>query len=295
MTTGIDPEVCARYVPAIVAEHLLSHAGSAPAPGLQSLQGAILFADISGFTALTERCAQAGGDSGAETLTTILNTYFGRLVGVIREHGGDVLKFAGDAMLALWRSEDEAGLSRATAHAAACALAVQAAMRDYRPGDGVTLTLRAAIGTGSIVLAHLGGTRQRWEFLVAGAPLAQVGAISGEAEPGEVLLSADATSLLYDDVRGELLDSGALRLNALRQPPAPRALTSPQWPAGFSQTLRRYIPFAILHRLAAGQTQWLGELRRLTILFVNLPELRHDAPLARMQQIMLALQQALYR
>lgn len=293
LTTGIDPEVCARYVPAIVAEHLLQHAGGAPAPGLQPLQGAILFADISGFTALTERYAQGGADSGAEKLTAILNAYFGRLVGVIQAHGGDVVKFAGDAMLALWRSSDEAGLGQTTQRAAACALAVQEAMRGYSPGDGVNLTLRAAVGAGPIVLAHIGGTRDRWEFLVAGPPLAQVGAISGEAAPGEVLLSHTAAGLL-PGAQGERLPSGALRLRDLAAPP-PWSVIPPRWPTGFAETLRRYIPYAILHRLAAGQTQWLGELRRLTVLFVNLPELQHDLPLARMQQIMLALQEALYR
>ena len=57
---------------------------------------AILFADISGFTPLTERMANRGR-SGAEDLTRILNDYFGRLIGIIQAHGGDVTKFAGDA------------------------------------------------------------------------------------------------------------------------------------------------------------------------------------------------------
>jgi len=296
LTAGIDPEVCARYVPAVIAEHLLRRQqAQSPEPDLQALQGAILFADISGFTALTERCAQAGADSGAETLTGILNAYFGRLIGVIHEHGGDVVKFAGDAMLALWRSEGEAQLAQATLRACACAQAVQETMRDYIPADGISLTLKAAVGAGPLVLAHIGGARERWEFLVAGTPLAQVGEVSHEAAPGEVLLTPDAAWLLRDQATGEKLDSGALRLKTLAAAPLPQRPAALRWPAGFTQVLRRYIPYAILHRLAAGQTQWLGELRRLTVLFVNLPELRHDVPLARMQQIMLALQQALYR
>jgi class 3 adenylate cyclase len=57
---------------------------------------AVLFADISGFTALTEHLAQQG-PAGAEILTRELNTYFGRLIDLITIHGGDVIKFAGDA------------------------------------------------------------------------------------------------------------------------------------------------------------------------------------------------------
>ena len=62
---------------------------------------AVLFADISGFTALSERLAAKGAD-GVEELTQILNAYFGRLIEVIVDHGGDVVKFAGDALLAFW-------------------------------------------------------------------------------------------------------------------------------------------------------------------------------------------------
>lgn len=66
----------------------------------------------SGFTALTERLAKRG-PNGAEELVTFLNEYFGMyiimiqystgaLISRVRLHGGDVMKFAGDALVALW-------------------------------------------------------------------------------------------------------------------------------------------------------------------------------------------------
>ena len=75
--------------------------------GRERLAAAVLFADISGFTALTERLARTG-PAGVEELTELLNDCFGRLVKLVVDHGGDVVKFAGDALLALWPA-DEAG------------------------------------------------------------------------------------------------------------------------------------------------------------------------------------------
>src|SRR5215218_5782473 len=103
MPTPLD--TFASYVPAAVARH---HSVGAPAPDQPSrrpLLAALLFADISGFTALTERLAQRG-PAGVEELSRLLNTSFGQILDTIEAHGGDVVKFAGDALLAIWPVED---------------------------------------------------------------------------------------------------------------------------------------------------------------------------------------------
>ncbi len=50
-----------------------------------------MFADVSGFTALTEKLASTGLE-GVEKLTTELNSYFDKLIGIINRHGGDIVK-----------------------------------------------------------------------------------------------------------------------------------------------------------------------------------------------------------
>ena len=88
------------YVPRIAVDHLLSLDGALTTAHDEQHPCAVLFADISGFTALTERLAEEGPE-GVETLTAVLNDYFGRMVDAIEASGGDVVKFAGDALLAL--------------------------------------------------------------------------------------------------------------------------------------------------------------------------------------------------
>ena len=50
-----------------------------------------MFADISGFTPLTEKMASIGSE-GVEKLTGALNSYFDSLIGTIYRHGGDIVK-----------------------------------------------------------------------------------------------------------------------------------------------------------------------------------------------------------
>ena len=63
--------------------------------------GAILFADISGFTPMSERL-NARGRAGAEEITQIVNRYFTAMVGILHRNGGTLLKFGGDALLGMF-------------------------------------------------------------------------------------------------------------------------------------------------------------------------------------------------
>src|SRR5829696_9861170 len=94
-------ELLASYVPKLIQNRVIANPSPIEAPVAEDLQAAILFADISGFTLLTERMAEKG-PTGVETLARILNEYFGQLIDIIHDYGGDVVKFAGDAVIAVW-------------------------------------------------------------------------------------------------------------------------------------------------------------------------------------------------
>ena len=83
------------------------------------VRGAALFADISGFTALTETLAnELGPQRGAEELTANLNRVFHALIDEVERFGGHVIYFSGDA-ITCWLDGDDG------ARATACALAMQ--------------------------------------------------------------------------------------------------------------------------------------------------------------------------
>src|SRR5687767_10981399 len=143
-------ETLSSYVPALITRRLAGNSNRFTQPTTERFSAAVLFADISGFTALTERLA-ARGPAGAEEMTHLLNTYFGQLVDLITSHGGDIVKFAGDAVLALWPTtvtdEDLATLTRRVAQ---CGLAVQERLNDYQVAEDVRLSLKLAIGAGNV-------------------------------------------------------------------------------------------------------------------------------------------------
>ena len=84
-------------------------------------QGTLLFADVSGFTKLSEKLAELG-KAGAEELTAILNDTFRSLLEIAVEDGGDLLKFGGDALLLLFNGPDHAARACRAAHRMRAAL-----------------------------------------------------------------------------------------------------------------------------------------------------------------------------
>ncbi len=64
--------------------------------------GTFLFADVSGFTALSEKLQREGGREGTEILTRVINDFFAQMLEILAKSDGQLLKFAGDALEAFF-------------------------------------------------------------------------------------------------------------------------------------------------------------------------------------------------
>jgi class 3 adenylate cyclase/tetratricopeptide (TPR) repeat protein len=286
-------DTIASYLPALIVRRLVTNPTPIPLPTVEECPAAVLFADISGFTALTERLA-AQGPAGAEQLTRLLNTYFGRLIDIVGAHGGDVVKFAGDALLAVWEDGTDT-LANLARRAASCALAVQEELLGYETPEGVRLALRVAVAAGAVRHLHLGGIFGRCEFLAVGEPFADVGSATKQVRPEDVVVAPSAWRMIENYCAGEALPSGDIRLLSVREPLAPRPLDRLRLTPEAEPVVRGYLPAAVRSRLVAGQTAWVGEMRQLTVLFVNLPDMHYRTAPEQAQAAMCELQQALYR
>lgn len=282
------------FVPALVTRRFGSAATLPASPQEHRTSGAVLFADISGFTALTERLTRQGPE-GAERLTTLLNSYFGSLIALIDEHGGEVVKFAGDALLALWRADGDS-LAEATTRAGRCGLLVQHAMAGIADRAGVRLTLRIGLAAGDVRVLYVGGTDGQWECVVAGPPLSHMTDAEHQAHAGDVVLAPSAWALVRDACDGAPRERGCVRLDAVRSDlpvePAP-----PTPASAHDAAIAAFVSRSVRDRLVAGQGEWLSELRRVTVLFVNLLGIDPAAPdvLDRTQRAFGALQSTLAR
>lgn len=285
-------ETIASYVPALSLRRFKADPTPPTAPHEDRCRAAVLFADVSGFTALAESLAQQG-PAGAEELTRILNRYFGELIDLVYAHGGDLVKFAGDALLALWPAGDhDLGLSDLTLRAAACALAMQERLAAFPAENGAKLSLKVGLGAGSLLLQHVGGIGGHWDLLVTGSPLTALGAVMPYARPGEVVLTPGAWDLLSERAIAHL-DSAPSRLQAIPHPLSPRPTEVPPVDIRMEAALYGYLPGSILARVMAHHTGWLAELRQVTVLFVQLPELARGAALSDVQRVMEILQTTL--
>ncbi len=66
-------------------------------PSIERFHGALLFVDISGFTVLSQRLP-------VDALRLHINAYFKKILDIIFKYGGDVVKFAGDALFIIWQT-----------------------------------------------------------------------------------------------------------------------------------------------------------------------------------------------
>lgn len=298
MTTASLFDTLVSYVPSLVMRRLAAVQGQLYEPATERLSAAVLFTDITGFSTLTERLAQHG-PAGAEEVSLALNQYFGRLVEIILAHAGDVVKFAGDGLFALWPVDETRDLTQALNLAAQCALEVQRVLYNHQVADDIRLSMRAGISAGDLHVAHVGGMYDRWEYVLAGTPMASVSAAGDAAQTGDVVVSPEAWLLLEPQAFGYKLLSNHVRLErvtvAPHVPSNGRFLTAP--PLIPEKLLKAYVPGAIWDRLAAGQGGWVAELRRVTVLFVSLPDFGDidTTNLTAAHDTMRALQAATYR
>jgi class 3 adenylate cyclase len=250
----------------------------------RAFEAAVLMVDISGFTPLAERLARTG-PQGAETLSVLLDDVFGRLIDRVRGRGGDVVKFAGDALIAAWpfASADPA---QATLQAVQCAVEARAELHGKTVAADTTLGLHMGIAAGSGSVLHLGGQDGTFRPLVGGPVMAAAEAASRRAAAGSIVLTAQAWARVRHACggrpQGELVALEELR-RLLPLPAAGRgseAAAPPPWdPAPLLvQPLRC--------TLRAPHAAWSSELRRVTLLFAALP----PGPPQALQRAVLAAQ-----
>ena len=289
-----DPITLQSFVPAQLVSWV-ARRGSSEARGEEPREMVTWFADLSNFTQLTHEITERQR-AGPELIGRILDQVFGTIIDTVTHHGGHVLEFAGDSVLATWEV-DQTGRAKAVAQAARCGLAVLGLELTQVPIGSAPLELRVGIGAGTAVLMEVGGVDDRWLFLAGGAPFGQMGRASNLAQPGEVLLSPEAAAWAGASARGLSDPDGYLRVNHVDTVDVPGPVDVPEIIPALADRLRRFISPPLLRRIDAGHSEWLAEFRQVTSLFVNLPRLDPSSPSTgdALQDLVAAMQTVLKR
>lgn len=139
-------QLLGRYVPQQVADQLVD---SELAP--QQREASVLFADIEGFTGLSERLSPP-------ELIALLNSFFGAATQIVDERGGIVVNHVGDAIIAAFNAPIAVAEHSARAIDAACALQALMTARDFH---GHRLRVRIGVATGPVAAGTVGGARRQ--------------------------------------------------------------------------------------------------------------------------------------
>ena len=247
--------------------------------------GAALFADISGFTPLTEALRIAlGPRQGSEALSDQINITYDALITQVDAYRGSVIGFAGDAITCWFDAADGPPAPRA----AACAVGMQQAMAAFAqialPGGGRTsLGLKVAVACGPARRMLVGDPAIQMLDLLAGATVVRVATAEHHAVAGEIVLDAGCVAAL-----GAAATTGAWREDSgtgERFVPLIELTTAPTmsaWPALPADTLSTAIlqPWllpTVYAREVTGQGGFLTELRPAVALFLRFTGIDYDA------------------
>lgn len=188
-------DLVATYLPRHLVRTELTRLDRVAAPiGGEFLRGALAFADISGFTALSEKLSILGRE-GAEQVTDIVNRYFRRMLDIVFAHGGDVFKFGGDALLiyfpdcaaAPWAGE-QAGI-RAALTASWHMQQAMIELAEVKTSFGAfPLRMKIGLNAGSFFAGRLGTPDDR-QFMVAGNNVNATARAESLSVAGQILVT----------------------------------------------------------------------------------------------------------
>jgi class 3 adenylate cyclase/tetratricopeptide (TPR) repeat protein len=150
----------------------------------------ILFLDLVGSTQVAERL-------DPEPLREIMDRYFAACAGCVTEHGGQVEKFIGDAIMAAFGAtvahEDDA--VRAVRAAASALAALRDLSSEFTTRYQVTLEARCGVCTGDVMVITQGG-----DFRVIGDAASTASRLQTAAAPGQILIDADTAAIVRSQV-----------------------------------------------------------------------------------------------
>lgn len=281
------------YLPRVLVQQTLRQRRTPP--WLARTEGSLLFADLSGSTALAERLATLGRE-GIELVTAFLNDIFAKLIATVQQFGGDLVAFGGDALLVFFSGTDHA---RAAAWAA---LALQEEMKGYSrtvPGIG-TFPMHLHIGIDSGPLAFFGaGQGSSLAAGVLGPMVNRVAVAEGLAAAEEVVAGPGAVALLRKQISdAHEVAAGFVRFSAMRGsqrvqvPDAEADIVTDPPEIAIPQLLNDldlitpYIPRQIVSRILSDpqRPEVEAELRPVTVIFAQIGGLELFADHADVQQ-----------
>ena len=256
--SGVDPEesqFLRPYVPRLVVDWLRN----TPDALHREVEATLVFVDISGFTALTERLARKG-KVGAELMRDTLDGVFTALLDEAYDWGAGLLKWGGDALLLMFDGPDHP--QRAARAAWEMQHTINRVGRLHLSGGTIVLRMSVGIGTGRYQFFMTGSVHR--ELLIAGQAMTETLAMEAIADAGEIGISQALVALLDPTCIGPQKDG----ITLLGAPPEVERQRAPDVGDVRSLDIASCIPFAARAHVLQRKSE--PEHRTITAAFIDM-------------------------
>lgn len=265
-------EALSAYVP-MDQRHALTEGRTLP----ERTSGAVLFADISGFTPLTAVLTQElGAERGVEMLSNQLNQVYGALIDKVHLYRGSVISFAGDAITCWFDGDDGEA-------ATAVAIAMQQVMIRFSAvitptNTAIPFGIKISIAAGEVSRYRVGHPRIMSIDVLAGSLMDRVAEMDGLAQQGNIMAGEEIVAVLAKTAVSSWYDSrfepriARLSNPSVHIPPHP---WPPLHPLTADQS-RDWILPPVYQRLRQGLGDFLAELRPAVALFIKFEGPNYD-------------------
>ncbi len=213
--------VFSRYVSPQVARQVLSDLADMERVQLggRHVDASVLFADIVGFTSMSEEMTP-------EEVSRLLNEYFTQIARAVQFCGGHIDKYMGDCAMIVFGVPEHYGdhAFRATACAWMIMRLVEAMNVRRTAGGRPPVRFRIGVNSGSMLAGNM-GSAERMDYTVVGDAVNLASRLSHAGDPGQVVVTAEMCALPTLAERIRTAQHGTIRLRGKRVPVATYRVT----------------------------------------------------------------------
>ena len=212
----------ARFVPEAVVDQVLADAGENLRLGGERRIASVLFSDLRGFTAWAE-------SHSPDQVIDVLNRYLSTMSDVLLDHGGTLVTYMGDGIMAVFGAPVEHKHHADLAVAAAQAMVIDA-LREFNHwvrveglGDGFGMGI--GINTGPVMSGNVGSER-RLEYAAVGDTTNTAARLEQMTETGRTILLSESTRSALGRIPRDLVQVGEVTPRGRQAPVAVWALSA---------------------------------------------------------------------